>query len=212
VTGLGAPREEYDAGQLHEHEVDGDPLVQLRAWLDEAIAAVLPEPTAMTLATVAADGAPDARIVLLRGLDHRGLLWYTNRASAKGRQLAAVPQAAVVLHWQPLERQVRVRGSVEELAPEESGAYFASRPRASQLGAWASDQSAPIADRDALDAQVAAVAQRFGDGPIPRPPHWGGYLLRPVTIEFWQGRPARLHDRIVHTRTGDGWTTARLQP
>lgn len=212
MTGLGAPREEYDAGRLHEDELDGDPLVQLRAWLDEAIAAALPEPTAMTLATVGADGAPDARIVLLRGLDARGLLWYTNRTSAKGRQLAALPRAAVVLHWQPLERQVRVRGSVEELEQGESDAYFASRPRASQLGAWASDQSAPIVDRHALDAQVAAVARRFGDGPIPRPPHWGGYLLRPVSIEFWQGRPARLHDRIVHTRTGRGWTTARLQP
>lgn len=209
---LAAPRQDYRAGRLEDGAVAHEPLTQLRSWLEDAIAADLPEPTAITLATVDADGLPDARVVLLRGIDERGIRWFTNRRSAKGRQLAANPVASVVAHWQPLERQVRLRGPVELLSDEESDAYHASRPRESQLGAWASDQSEPIADRAALDAQVAAVAARFDGVEVPRPPFWGGYLLRPHTVEFWQGRPGRLHDRLRHERHAGGWRVVRLQP
>jgi pyridoxamine 5'-phosphate oxidase len=212
VGGLEAPREDYRVGAIEDGALDGDPMRQLRSWLDDAIAAALPEPTAVTLATVGEDGLPDARVVLLRGVDERGVWWFTNRRSVKGRQLAATPAASIVAHWHPLERQVRVRGRVEPLPDEESDAYFASRPRESQLGAWASAQSEPIADRAALDAQVAEVTARFAGGPIPRPPHWGGYLLRPEAVEFWQGRPGRLHDRLLHRRAADGWRVVRLQP
>jgi pyridoxamine 5'-phosphate oxidase len=212
VDELAAPRQDYRSGRLHDGAVAHDPLTQLRSWLDDAIAAELPEPTAITLATVDADGRPDARVVLLRGLDERGIWWFTNRRSAKGRQLASNPVASVVAHWQPLERQVRLRGPVEPLPDEESDAYFAGRPRGSQLGAWASDQSEPIADRAALDEQVAAVTARFEGVEVPRPPYWGGYLLRPETVEFWQGRPGRLHDRLRHDRHPDGWSVVRLQP
>jgi pyridoxamine 5'-phosphate oxidase len=206
-------RLEYRAGALADDEATTPPLERLRGWLDDAIAAGLAEPTAVTLATVDASGSPDARIVLLRGLDERGVSWFTNHRSAKGRQLAAAPVAAVVAYWQPLERQVRLRGPVEPLADAESDAYFASRPRESQLGAWASDQSEPIVDRAAFDRQVADVAARFAGGEVPRPPHWGGFLLRPEAIEFWQGRPARLHDRLRYVRTADGaWEATRLQP
>ncbi len=209
---LDHPRHDYRQGALSEQDVDPDPLVQLRRWLDEAIAAELDEPTAITLATVDASGMPDARVVLLRGMDERGVWWFTNRRSAKGRQVAANPVAALVAHWQPMERQVRLRGRVELLSDAESDAYFASRPRASRLGAWASDQSAPIADRDALERHVAGVEARFEGREVPRPDHWGGYLLRPDTVEFWQGRPARLHDRLVYTRADAGWALERRQP
>ena len=209
---LDHPRHDYQQGALSEADVDPDPLVQLRLWLDQAIAAELDEPTAFALATVDASGLPDVRIVLLRGMDERGVWWFTNRRSAKGRQVAANPVAALVGHWQPMERQVRLRGRVELLSDTESDAYFASRPRASRLSAWASEQSSPIADRAALEAHVAGVEARFEDREVPRPDHWGGYLLRPDTVEFWQGRPARLHDRLVYTRAGDGWELGRLQP
>lgn len=209
---LDLPHHDYRQGILSEQDVDPDPLVQLRRWLDEAIAADLAEPTAITLATVDASGMPDARIVLLRGMDERGVWWFTNRRSVKGRQVAANPVAALVAHWQPMERQVRLRGRVQLLSDAESDAYFASRPRASRLSAWASDQSSPIADREALEAHVAGVEARFEDREVPRPHHWGGYLLRPDTVEFWQGRPARLHDRLVYTRAGDGWALERRQP
>lgn len=209
---IASSREEYDAGVLREQDVAPDPLDQLRRWLEDAVAADLPEPTAATLATVDAEGRPDARILLVRGIDDDGVSFYTNRHSAKGRQLAANPVGAIVWHWQPLHRQVRVRGAVEFLPDEESDAYFASRPRASQLGAWASDQSAPIADRAALDARVGEVEARFGDGEVARPPHWGGYRLRPDEVEFWQGQPARLHDRIRFRRSDGHWMTERLQP
>jgi pyridoxamine 5'-phosphate oxidase len=207
------PRLEYRNGALAEADVAEDPMMQLRRWLDDAIANALPEPTAITLATADAAGLPDARIVLLRGLDEHGIWWFTNRRSAKGEQLAANPVAAVVAHWQPLERQVRLRGRVELLPDAVSDGYFAGRPRASQVAAWASDQSRPVRDRPALEAQVATAERRFEhDEVVARPEHWGGYLLRPDTVEFWQGRPARLHDRLRYRREGQRWTLQRLQP
>lgn len=206
------PRQEYRAGVLDEEVVGDDPLAAARRWLDEAIARGGPEPTAMTLATVDADGIPDARVVLVRGFDDRGAVWFTNRRSAKGAQLVANPAAALVAFWPDTERQIRLRGPVELLPDEESDAYFASRPRGSQLGAWASAQSEPVADRAALEQRVAEEAVRFDGVEVPRPPHWGGYLLRPTELELWQGRPSRLHDRIRCVRTTDGWRLARLQP
>ena len=214
------PRQDYRAGTLDVEDVADGPLHALRRWLDAAIAAELPEPTAVTLATVDADGQPDARVVLLRGLDDRGAVWFTNRRSVKGRQLAQLPTAALVAFWPGLERQVRLRGPAAPLSDAESDAYFASRPRGSQLAAWASAQSEPVADRDTLDEQVAAVEARFAGREVPRPPHWGGYLLTPQVVEFWQGRASRLHDRIRCTLLpGDGaahdrarWQIERLQP
>ena len=206
------PRKDYRVGTLDPEDVAAAPLQAARRWLDEAIAAELPEPTAVTLATVDEDGTPDARVVLLRGLDDDGLVWFTNRRSAKGRQLGATPTAAVVAYWPALERQIRFRGPVRLLEDAASDAYFDSRPRGSQLGAWASEQSRPVSDRAALEAQVEAVVARFRDAPVPRPPHWGGYRLTPTVVELWQGRPSRLHDRVLCTRQGAGWSVQRLQP
>jgi pyridoxamine 5'-phosphate oxidase len=208
-------RRDYRRGELDRDDLLDDPLEQLKYWLEDAVAAAIPEPTAATVATVDAHGLPDARVVLLRGSDDRGVWWFTNRQSAKGSQLAANARAAVVLWWEPLERQVRLRGPVELLPDEESDAYFASRPRGSRIGAWASDQSSGIADRAALEAHVAAVERRFdGVADVPRPDHWGGYLLRPTSIEFWQGRSSRLHDRLRFERPtpDDDWQLGRLQP
>lgn len=209
---LEQPRVEYRVGVLSEADLDGGPIALARRWLDEAVAADLPEPTAVTLATVAEHGLPDARMVLLRGLDEHGAVWFTNARSAKGRQLAAVPHAALVAYWPQLERQLRLRGPVAPVSDAEADAYFASRPRGSQLGAWASQQSAPVPDRATLEEQVAEVARRFGEGPVPRPPHWTGYRLDPEVIEFWQGRPSRLHDRLRLRRVGTSWELERLQP
>lgn len=204
-------RRDYGVGTLDEADLGPDPLPELARWVAAAVAAGIDEPNAMTLATVDAEGRPDARVVLLRGLDH-GAVWFTNRTSAKGTQLGARPEAALVLHWQPLERQVRLRGGVAPLTDAESDAYFAGRPRASRIAAWASDQSRPVADRAALETAVAAAEARFGDGDVPRPPDWGGYRLVPTEVEFWQGRRSRLHDRLRYHRVGDGWERTRLQP
>ena len=203
-------RTEYKREQLDEAAVHPDAIAQFVRWFDAAVAARVPEPTAMTLATVA-DGQPSARIVLLKGVDAAGFVFFTNYDSRKGRELAAAPRAALLFFWPELERQVRIEGDVAKVSAPESDAYFASRPRASQIGAWASPQSRAIADRTVLERSYAEEEARYAEG-VPRPPHWGGYRLRPLTLEFWQGRPSRLHDRIVYRREGDTWHVQRLAP
>lgn len=205
-------RRPYGRYELDVDSLDPDPMTQVSAWLAEAVRAGLREANAMVLATADADGVPSARTVLLKGIGAEGLTFYTNYRSRKARELAANPHAAVVLTWLPLERQVRVSGIVERLSAEESDAYFATRPRGSQLGAWASDQSAPIPDRATLEAAMEEARQRFGDGEIPRPPHWGGFRILPARVELWQGRSDRLHDRFEYRRTEGGWEIRRLSP
>jgi len=206
-------RNDYGRRGLSEADLVPSPIEQFRRWLQQAIAAGLPEPNAMTLATCSADGFPSARIVLLRGLDERGFAFFTNYDSRKGHELTAGPRAALVFYWAQLERQVRVEGTVERVSEEESDAYFRTRPRGSQLGACASEQSRPLTDRAELEARWQALDERYGGAAIPRPPQWGGYLVDPDEIEVWQGRPNRLHDRFRYTRAPDGgWTHVRLQP
>ena len=202
-----------DMAPLRREDLDPDPIAQFSAWFETA-ADEAPLAEAMTLATVDADGAPDARMVLLKGWDERGFRFFSNRESSKGAQLAAAPRAALILYWRELDRQVRVRGAVEPLAEAESDEYFASRPRESQLGAWASPQSRPLGSREELDSRLREVEDRFGDGgEVERPPHWGGYLVRPESIEFWQGQVGRLHDRFVYRpATGGDWSIERLAP
>jgi pyridoxamine 5'-phosphate oxidase len=189
-----------------------DPIALFRVWLDDAIAAQLPEPTAMAVATATPDGVPSNRMVLLKGVDDSGFRFFTNYKSAKGRDLAANPRAALIFHWQPLGRQVRVTGRVRKLPGAASDAYFATRPSGSQLGAAASPQSEVIASREALEARVEELAAQWSGRAIPRPRHWGGYVVRPDTIEFWTHRDDRLHDRIRYRRRGGGWATERLAP
>ena len=189
-----------------------DPLAQLRDWYEHAVAAGLPEPEAMALATATPDGAPSVRFVLLKGIDERGVEFYTNYESRKGRELAVNPQAALAILWRPLQRQVRLEGTVERLTAEESDAYFATRARLSRIGAWASQQSTEIPDREFLEARVAEFEARYPTDDVPRPDHWGGYVLRPHAIEFWEGRPNRLHDREQFTHSTSGWTSHRLSP
>ena len=209
---LAALRRDYTRADLTEQEADADPIRFFQRWFEEALKAGVREPNAMTLATVGADGQPAARIVLLKGADERGFVFYTNYESRKGRELAAHPRAALVFWWQELERQVRVEGAVEKVTSEESDAYFASRPRPSRLGAWASDQSRPLPDRETLEQELAEVSERYPEGDVPRPTHWGGYRVVPTLVEFWQGRASRLHDRIEYARTPEGWATQRLAP
>ena len=193
-------------------DLDPDPLVQLQAWLGDAEAAGIHEPNAMVLSTAGADAAPDARFVLLRGIDARGLAFYTNYASPKARALEANPRAALTFGWGVMQRQVRVQGNVQRVTADESDAYFATRPRGAQIGAWASPQSSELGDREELDSRVAEFESRFAES-VPRPPHWGGFRVRPERVEFWQGRPNRLHDRILYSRSGGGaWARTRLAP
>jgi pyridoxamine 5'-phosphate oxidase len=196
---------------MDEHDLDPDPVVALEAWLRDA-ERVPTRPDAMTLATATADGRPSARVVLLRGLDERGLAFFTNRASRKGRELEENPRAALVLHWPELGRQVRVEGSVERVDDRESRAYWRTRPLGSRIAAWASPQSRPLADRAELDALYAAAAARFGDDDVPLPDFWGGYRVVPDSIEFWEHQDDRLHDRLRYERTGSGWRRERLAP
>jgi pyridoxamine 5'-phosphate oxidase len=191
---------------------DADPIVLFESWLAEADAAEPNDPNAMVLATVDADGLPDARMVLLKDVDRRGFVFYTNLDSAKGRELAATPKACLLFHWKSLRRQVRVRGPVEPVSTAEADAYFASRARHSQIGAWASDQSSPLEGRFALEKKVAQFGLKFGLGAVPRPPNWSGFRLRPQQIEFWRDGAFRLHDRLQYSRAAEGWSTVRLYP
>jgi pyridoxamine 5'-phosphate oxidase len=211
-VGLGGQRRDYEGLHLDSADLAPDPIEQFRAWLADARDAGIYEPEGMTVSTVDADGRPASRYVLLRGLDERGYCFYTNYDSAKGRALAANPHAALTFGWLEIHRSVRVEGTVERLSAAESDAYFAARPRAAQISAWASPQSEVIAGRDELERAFADTERRFAGAEVPRPPHWGGFLVRPARVELWQGRAGRLHDRLRYERDGDGWRIERLAP
>lgn len=213
TASLAARRVQYETAGLDVADVAADPVEQWQRWYDEAAAAGVTEPNAVVVSSVDRDGRPDARNVLARGFDRRGLVFYTNLQSAKSAQLAEAPHAAAVFSWLDLHRQVRLRGPVTRATDDESDAYFANRPRGSQIGAWASPQSEPIADRAALDRRIADVEARFAGEDVPRPPFWGGWRIGLGEIEFWQGRPNRLHDRIRYLPAADGtWDIHRLAP
>jgi pyridoxamine 5'-phosphate oxidase len=209
---LAAMRRDYASAGLAEADALADPIAQFERWFEDARRAEVHEPNAMTLATVDAAGQPAARMVLLKGVDARGLAFFTNRDSRKAKELLANPKAALVFWWGPLQRQVRFEGTIEEVDAAEADAYFASRPKGSQLAAWASAQSSVIAGRAALEAEERRHRERFGEDEVPRPPFWGGYRLVPAVVEFWHGRESRLHDRLRYRRTAAGWRIERLAP
>ena len=209
---LAALRRDYALATLDARDVDPDPIRQFERWFADATAARVLEPNAMTLSTATRDGVPSARIVLLKGVDANGFAFYTDYRSRKGAELAENPLAALTFLWKEIERQVRVTGSVSRVSTQESEAYFRTRPAGSQLGAWASHQSAVLGSREELEARVQDVAQRFQGGDIPLPPHWGGFRVLPDEIEFWQGRTSRLHDRLLYRREESGWEISRLSP
>jgi pyridoxamine 5'-phosphate oxidase len=205
-------RREYAAGGLDEADLEAHPVAMFRRWLHDAVSAGLHEPNAVVVSTATADGVPSSRIVLLKGLSEAGFVFFTNYGSRKGAELERNPVAALLFPWHALERQVRVEGPVSRLGEAENDAYFATRPRASQLGAWASAQSCAVADRAELDRAYEDVARRFADRDVPRPAHWGGYRVEPGTVEFWQGRIGRMHDRLRYRREDGGWVVERLAP
>jgi pyridoxamine 5'-phosphate oxidase len=209
---IAAIRKDYTFGGLEEGDVDADPIAQFTRWFAEAERAEVPEHNAMTVATVSADGQPSARILLLKGVDERGFVFFTNYESRKGNDLAANPRAALAFFWPQLERQVRIEGTVAPVSREESRAYFDTRPLGSRLGAHLSRQSRVIAGRDELEREFARLQEQHADGDVPLPEHWGGYRLAPSTLEFWQGRPSRLHDRLRYRQDGGAWVIERLSP
>ncbi|GAC1313880.1 MAG: pyridoxamine 5'-phosphate oxidase [Vulcanimicrobiaceae bacterium] len=203
----------YEKGELVEGHVASDPFAQFKCWLDEALATDgLIEPYAVTVASVAPDGQPSARVVLLRGYDERGFVFFTNYESRKGRELDGSGKAGMLFYWGALERQIRIEGSVARIADDESDAYFAKRPRGHRLSAWASKQSSVVPDRAFLEAQMEREDRRFADVDVPRPPYWGGYRVTPQAFEFWQGRRNRVHDRLAYVRDADAWRIERLSP
>ena len=205
-------RQEYEAGSLDETRMASDPLVVFNEWMEQAIAAGLLEPNAMTVATATADGKPSARVLLLKEVNEEGFVFFTNYQSRKGEELMANPYAALVFDWHTLQRQVRVEGEVEKLSPEASDDYFNSRPEGARVGAWVSPQSKVVQGREELNRLQEEQEKRFREEPVYRPPHWGGFLVRPTAVEFWQGRPSRLHDRVVYRKPEGGWTTQHHSP
>lgn len=205
-------RRDYVTGGLSEADLADEPVAMFRSWMHDALRAGIHEPNAFVLSTVSSQGLPASRIVLLKGLDERGFVFFTNYGSRKAADLSVNPACALLFPWHVLERQVRVEGTATALSEQENDAYFATRPRASQIGAWASPQSEVVADRSVLDQLYKEMEERFGDGDIPRPEQWGGFCVVPEVVEFWQGRRSRMHDRLRYRRTSDGWVTERLAP